>query len=671
MRVRLAALSLVGLVLALQASVVAGQNASPARSPRNASYTLQATLDPATHTLVGAGRLTWRNVSHSPATELRFHLYWNAWRNSASSWLREAQLGSNASLAGRSAEDWGWIDLTTLADGRPGGSDLLPRARFIAPDDGNGDDRTVVAVPLDRPIEPGATITVLLGWTSHVPRTFARTGVIGDYYFFGQWFPKIGVLEDTGWNCHQFHATTEFFADFGTYDASLTVPSGWMVGATGREQVATDTGHGTTTHRYLAEDVHDFAWTTSPDFVDLHAAFNEPGLPPVDMRLLLQPEHLEQAERHFTATRTALKDYGAWFGPYPYGYITVVDPVTIFNRAAQGGTTGGMEYPTLFTAGTRWFAPWQGLQPESVTIHEAGHQFWYGMVATNEFEHAWMDEGLNTYSQGRAIAESLPPKYVVERFFGGLAAWAYEDERWSRLIDGDRLNSYRGAPTSDVPSTPSWRYWPETAGAITYDKTALWLDTLERYLGWPTMQKILTTYFARGVFRHPMPDEFFAIASEVSGQDLTWYFDAVYRSSAVFDYSVGQVTSVAAGPRGWVGEGASARFAPGGGGRIDSTVVVRRLGDGVFPVDVRVTFDDGAVTTEKWDGRDRWHQFRYRRAAPVRTVEVDPNRVLLLDVNYTNNSWTRRSQAGAAAHKWSVRWLTWLEELLLTYAFYS
>jgi hypothetical protein len=98
---------------------------------------------------------------------------------------------------------------------------------------------------------------------------------------------------------------------------------------------------------------------------------------------------------------------------------------------------------------------------------------------------------------------------------------------------------------------------------------------------------------------------------------------------------------------------------------------VNRLGDGVFPIDVRVTFDDGASVVERWDGRDRWHAFHYRRAARVSTVEVDPNRVLLLDVNYTNNSWTARPHAAAAARKWSLRWLTWLEELLITDSFFS
>jgi hypothetical protein len=320
-----------------------------------------------------------------------------------------------------------------------------------------------------------------------------------------------------------------------------------------------------------------------------------------------------------------------------------------------------MEYPTLITAGTRWFAPWVGSEPEAVTLHETGHQFFYGIVATNEFEHAWMDEGLNTYATARALAQGIGQNFVtVERYFGGLGAWSYTDARWSREIDGNRLNAFRPVAAFDIQSTATWRYWPGTASQISYNKTALWLTTLERMIGWDTMQRALATYYARGAFRHPAPAEFFAIVNEVSGRDLTWFFDAVHRSSATFDYAIAQVTSAPQIPG--KDSGATA---------IDTTVVVRRLRDGVFPVDVRVTFADGSSVTERWDGRDPWRAFKFRTGSAPRTVEVDPERVLMLDLNYTNNSWTSQPRAAEASGKWALRWLTWVQDLLLTYAFFS
>ena len=207
-----------------------------------------------------------------------------------------------------------------------------------------------------------------------------------------------------GWNTHQFHSATEFYSDYGVYDVRITVPRGFVVGASGREARArSTTPTATTTHRYRGDDIHDFAWTTSPRFLDVRRTFEHPTLPRVEMRLLLQPEHAGQEARHFAATAATLRYYGEWFGAYPYGHITIVDP------AFQSGS-GGMEYPTLFTAGARWIAPRGVTQPEAVTIHEAGHQCWYGIVGSNEFEHAWMDEGLNTFSDGAGIEEAFEPE---------------------------------------------------------------------------------------------------------------------------------------------------------------------------------------------------------------------------------------------------------------------
>ncbi len=642
-------------------------SAPGARSPRNASYSISAQLDPGTRTLTGNAVLTWRNISNVETRELRFHLYYNAWRDTDSSWMRERALGRGTDPSDAPQRDWGWIDVSAIQLLPPATPpvDLTARARFVAPDDGNEADRTVMAVPLDDAVLPGQTINVRVEWSARVPRTFARTGTIGDYYFLAQWFPKIGVLEDGAWNCHQFHSATEFFADFGVYDVRLTVPAGWVVGATGVERGRADNQNGTTTHHYYQEDVHDFAWTTSPDYLERTERFEHPTLPAVEMRLLLQPEHAGQAARHFAATRAALRYYGEWFGAYPYDQITVVDP------AWQSGA-GGMEYPTLFTAGSAWRAPEGVTRPEGVTVHEAGHQFWYGIVASNEFEDAWMDEGFNTFSTARVIEEAFSPNYVSERYFGGFVPWVFRDITIDRATDGNRLAGYRPNAKSDAQSTPTFRYWPGSAGSISYNKTALWLHTLERHLGWSTLQRILSTYFERWKFRHPKPQDFFDVVNEVSGQNLTWFFDQVYRSSNVFDYGVQSLASRPASGRGFFGDGRARAFVAqtDSAGRFHTTVVVRRYGEGLFPVDVVVTFEDGETARERWDGRSRWTSFEYDRPSRAVSAQVDPDRVLLLDVDYTNNSCTLEPRADEAARKWSLTWMAWLQDVLLTYAFF-
>ena len=263
-----------------------------------------------------------------------------------------------------------------------------------------------------------------------------------------------------------------------------------------------------------------------------------------------------------------------------------------------------------------------------------------------------MDEGFNTFSTARAIAEVYDPNYVALRYLGGFVPWVFRDLVVKRETEGNRLQGYRRDAKSDDQSTPSYRYFPATGGSITYNKTALWLNTMERWLGWPAVQRVLSTHFARWKFRHPRPQDFFDIASEVTGQDLNWYFDQVYRSSTVFDYGVQELTSVRDRDQ------------------YRTTVVVRRYGDAYFPVDVDVRFRNGERASEHWDGRDRWKLYVYDRPSQAISAEVDPQRVLLLDVNVTNNSRTIEPRGRQAATKWAAKWMLWLQDCLLSWAFF-
>ena len=638
------------------------------RSLRNANYSIDVRLDTERRTLTGHEVLTWRNISTITTPELQFHLYYNAWKNTNSTWMRERLHGRGTGLHDRPEADWAWIDITAVRLLNAGDAlpiDLMTKTRYIAPDDDNPDDQTVMAVTLPESVQPGETVNVEIEWISHVPRTFSRTGTVGDYFFIAQWFPKIGVLNEDGWNCHQFHTATEFFADYGNYDVRLTIPTGWILGATGVERYVRENTDGTTTHHYYQEDVHDFAWTTSLDFLELRSRFEHPRLPAVDIRLLVQPEHVSQASRYFEATRVTLQFYGEWFGAYPYDHITIVDP------AFQSGS-GGMEYPTFFTGGTNWLAPPDVSSPEEVTIHEAGHQFWYGAVGTNEFEHAWMDEGLNTFAAARVLESSFIPHYHSTRFFGGFVPWVFRDIEWSRVIDGNRLTGYQRDAKMDAQATPTYRYWPGTANSISYNKTALWLHTLERYLGWPALQRSMAIFYKRWLFTHPKPSDFFDAINEGAQQDLTWFFDQVHGSAKVFDYGVQQLTSRPAGGRGFFGDGTDGDFAEPstGGGTFVTTVVVRRYGEGIFPIDILIEFDDGHQIREQWDGKGRWTSLQYERYARATRAVVDPDRVLLLDIDYTNNGQTITPMARPAATKWSLKWLVWLQDVLLTYGFF-
>jgi hypothetical protein len=312
-------------------------------SPRNANYDMDVKLNTETKIVDGQMLLKWRNISQDTITELQFHLYLNAFKNTRTTFMKESGGSFRGDVAGTDDLSWGYVDIKDLKI--KGGENLTKKIEYIQPDDGNKDDQTVIRVPLTDSlvILPGQTVEILCEFESKLPKIFARTGFVGNYFMVGQWFPKIGVYEPAGmryatkggWNCHQFHANSEFYADFGVYNVSITVPKDYVVGATG--QVVDEKSNGNEkTYKYRAEDVVDFAWTASQKYIDLRDEWEN-----VQIRLLLQPEHKDQAERHFVSIKHALEYFKNHLGAYPYPNVTIVDPPLY----AMGA--GGMEYPTL------------------------------------------------------------------------------------------------------------------------------------------------------------------------------------------------------------------------------------------------------------------------------------------------------------------------------------
>lgn len=640
------------------------QDAGPDR--RVASYDIDVSLDPATRTLTGKELITWRNPGQIAAYSFRLHLFWNAFRNTNSTWLKQRRLIGDTPFANRPADDFGYTNVTRIARVHDDGSetDLTKALQFASPDDQNTDDRSLAAAFLQDAVQPGQVLRLRVEWTGRFPKNFDRTGAIGNYFFVSQWFPKLGAFGSGGWMAHQFFANSEFFADFGFYDVRMTVPRGWIVGATGVQQSRTDNGNGTTTHRYTQGDVHDFAWTTSPDFIDLRQDYEAPGGAPVTIRLLIQPEHRHLADRHFAAAAAALKYFGEWYGRYPYPALTIVDPVF-------QSDSGGMEYPTLFTAGTRWLSPRHSNDPEYVVLHEAGHQWWYGMVANNEVQHAWLDEGLTEYSDSRLQFVAFQPNYLVQRFFGDFIPWQYRDIPLQRATDTNYLNTFRRNPDRDSLSVPTAGLWPATHQNISYHKAALMLHTLERMHTWEVMQRVLSVFFTRFKFQHPTPDDFFAVLNEVTGQDHAFFIEQVYRSSNTFDYAIERVVSEPIEARGLMESPNGLTFQePQVEGQFRTSVTVRRLAAGQFPVDVLVTFRNGEQARQQWDGRGRWAVLEFDRPVEAVSAQIDPERHLLLDTNNTNNSRTLEPRGDAAATKWSLRWMVWLQDLLMNAAFF-
>ncbi len=587
-------------------------------SDRIANYSIDVSLDPARKTLTGHETLAWRNTSPVRISELQFHLYLNAFRDEHSTFLHGRR--PRATDTG----EWGWIEIRSLKTAR--GEILTDRIEFIHPDDDNTEDRTVIRIPLSHPVPPGESVTLTCDFTAQLPAVIARTGYAGEFFMVGQWFPKIGVYEPgRGWNCHQYHPTTEFFADFGVYDVAITLPDRFLVGATGLRYAETRHPDGTTTVRYHAEDVHDFAWTASPRFVEVHATWRQ-----VSLRLLVQPEHLSQASRYLGSCEAALEYFDRHVGPYPYPALTIVDP------PAGGAGAGGMEYPTFFTVETAWGTP-TGLRfPELVTIHEFGHQYWQGMSANNEFEEAWLDEGVNQYFEARITSAT----YGEKTSFLNLGPFHAGDAEFIR-------NSYYRMrnPWIAPPATPAWQFPAGAYAPVTYDKVAITLLTLERMIGSATMDSVIRAFFHRWRFHHPGGRDF----TSAFGPAWREFFEQTIFGTAVCDF---EVTAIINAPPASPTDSGATRTA---------NVVVSRRGDMILPVDILIVFADGREVRERWDGRSPSITFTYRN--PVRRAVVDPEGKILLDANLVNNSRSVEAQP-AAVWKYAVRVLFWFQNLM-------
>jgi len=624
-------------------------NSPTPMSQRVVHYEIDARYDAAKHTVDATEVLTYHNLTGQSLDHFPFHLYLNAFQPKAT-WIREAKLLGNRDTSYEKWEDkqFGAEEIKSFEV--VGQGDLTQQLQFIQPDDGNKDDKTVVDVHLPKAIAAGGYVQFKIAFHDQLPETQARTGWKRDFVLGGQWFPKVGVWWNGAWNCHQFHAMTEFFADFGVYDVKLTVPQYEVIGATGVEVDSVNNPDNTKTLTYHGDDIHDFAWTISPRYKVKDDGVFEGQMGPVKMRILMQPAHWSQVDRHEKILKESLEYFERWYGPYPYKTITLVDP-------EPGSAAGGMEYPTFITGETSWFMP-SGLHfPELVVEHEFGHQYWYGMVATNEFEDAWMDEGINSYSEVKVLDAILGRDTSILNLAGATAG-----EREIQRI------SYMGVADLDRIAQKAYDYYNfGSYGGITYGKTASVLVTLEGIVGEDTMQKAMHAYFMKYRFTHPVKEDFLKTIEEVSGKNLRWYFNQAIYGTQVLDHEVVKIDSF---PVNWYEKEKKTSTKDDKNTVYLSSVWLHRKADFTMPVEVEIKFDNGEKVREHWDGQNRWTKFSYEKKAKVESAEIDPDHTIHIDRNNFNNSRTAEPN-GKPAVKVSNYWLfvtQWISQALAWWA---
>jgi len=611
---------------------------------RIASYQIEATLDAAAHHIEARETLTWHNSGSSAALTLPFHLYMNAFKNSDTVFMRESH-GTHRDA--HAAEDaWGWIDLVAVAVDH--GPDLLAQVRYPGPDE------TVAEIPLAQPLLPGGTVTVEIEFALQLPRVFARTGYRGAFTMVGQWFPKIGVRigppGQESWHCVPFHVNSEFFADFGVYDVTLTVPSTHVVAATGVLVDARDNDDGTRTLHYRAEDVHDFVWMADPYMeVISETARTESG--EVEVRVYHRPEQRGFARRHLRAGVGAIEAFSRMLLPYPWPIMSIVDPPV---DAADGA--GGMEYPTLVTTSGDQFLLRDGLRiGEMTTVHEVGHNWLQGILAFDEVDEAWLDEGINDWIDGVVLAEIYGDSFL--------------DWRGIKIGFFEILHVFRGDPLAEPIDTPSYRFssWADYTEA-SYTRTALALRTLENLVGRERFRAAMRTFATRFAWHHPTADDLFHTLESELGEDLDWFVMPIFRGRGRVDFAVRDIDCRHSHePRGIFGTG-TARHAVSEADAPDESswscdVLVVNDGDVPIPVDVEMTLADGRRMRERWDDHSTWHRFDLQVESPVAEVDIDPDRQVLLEDDFLDNS-VRRPPDPSASRRAAARGQFWTQSLM-------
>ena len=531
-----------GLSLLFLSLTVLAQPSAPAQSAtaywqQQVNYSIDVTLDDKQHVLTGREELVYTNNSPNALPFIWFHLWPNAYRDNNTAFAKQQLRNGSREFHFSTPEQRGYIDqLDFQVNGQPAKLEFDPENPDIA------------KLMLPQRLAPGASVTITTPFRVKIPDSFSRFGHVEQSYQITQWYPKPAVYDRKGWHPIPYLDQGEFYSEFGTFDVRITLPANYTVGATGvlqnpEEQQRLDqlaaaaaskktqadfgsdlnfplSAPETKTLRYVQDRVHDFAWFADKRFNVLKSGVTLPSGRKVDTWVLFTNKDAEQWLKGLQDVDSAVLYYSRWVGEYPYSAATAVD------GALSAGS--GMEYPMVTVT-----------QPLAI-IHEVGHNWFYGILASNERDFAWMDEGVNSYVENRlaeregssaGLVTGLPTKGVLARTLSieGLPPAALNQIPYqaaaSRGLD---------QPVNNLTSAD---YGKLNYGFIVYSKTASLLKYLAAYLGQDKFDAAMHAYYERWQFRHPYPEDMQAVFEETSGKKLNWFFNGMlnsrYRYNAV------------------------------------------------------------------------------------------------------------------------------------------
>lgn len=549
---------------------------------------LHAVLDPVAHRIDGTLRWRFTNRSDAPVTELYWHLYLNAFRREGSVFTREG----GTEIRHREVGSEGGITITALrlADGR----DLLARSTL---DVGVPQDQTQLRTTLHEPLLPGHSLDLRVTFVSQLPAAVARSGFVGDFHVAAQWFPKLARLEADGtWAHFPYHGLGEFYADFADYTLTVVAPEDMEVVAGGAPASTRALSQQRVAHRFVAPAVHDVVFVAARELRVTEGS--EPlATHEVRVRVVHPPGFERVAADHLALTRRGVAYFSRLFGEYPYPVLTVVVP------PSAAVAVSGMEYPTLFLTSGPWWGsarPLLGAGAAETTAHELAHQWFQGLVATNEVRHPALDEGLTSWATGALLRELHGSASGAG--LGGVSLDGFElDRSWAL--------PHRAVP---APLSPVHEFETEAYYRTIYVYVPLMLETVARTWGRERLLRALGSYARAQRFAHPGPD---ALRDAFRAEYGPWFvrevLDPALTRGCTARTQLGSVESDCSH------------------GTCEAVVVARRLGCLPVPLEVVVSTRAG-VTRHSWPGAMRELRLPVDPDTLVR-VEVDPGRRNLTD----------------------------------------
>ena len=481
-----------------------------------ADYRIRASLLPDSSLVAGQVEIDFHNGSPHSVDTLWLHLYPNAYRDRSSAFARDLEARGRYDFSTSSEEDRGWIRLEDLRVNGVSASPLV--------------DGTLCAVPIPQTLAPGDSIRVSAGFRVKVPRFWSRMGRNDHHFTITQWYPKMCALDSEGWHRSRYHLEGEFYSDFGSYRVELAVPEEYVVAATGTpDSNFSNPDSSLRTEVWTAQNVHDFAWVADPDFQASYHTFVYPdslGGDSVEVAVFRGEDGDGYWKEVEEVADSTLLYYGQWYAPYPYHRLTIVDD--------SRGAPGGMEYPTLVVIGAMDIPMTRLL--EVVVSHEIGHQWFYGMLGNDEVDEAWLDEGMNTFSELRYMDRrygrwcnltTVPP------WLACVSDHALHSMGYVQLAGRERVPVLSRATDAADGSHPS-------AGTY-YSKPTLFLRMVRLSAGAEPFDRAMREYFRRFAFHHPHSGDFQAILEETTGRAWTEEFDYWLRGTGSMDLGVAAV----------------------------------------------------------------------------------------------------------------------------------